>query len=101
MVAFFEFPFPQSAMHENWEWRVAFSAFRRARVAVLIAALAIVGMACDRKSDGNAANVGDPNLQTNGTLEVSAKLVEIPEGAIFKRDLYDYATILKYQVVKV
>jgi hypothetical protein len=43
----------------------------------------------------------DPNLGTNGTVEVVAKLVEIPEGAIFKRDLYDYATILKYQVLKV
>ena len=43
----------------------------------------------------------DPHLATNGAIEVTAKLVEIPEGAIFKRDLYDYATILKYQVVKV
>ncbi len=40
-------------------------------------------------------------LATNGTVEVTAKLVEIPDGAIFKRDLYDYATILKYQVLKV
>lgn len=36
-----------------------------------------------------------------GTVEVTARLEEIPEGAIFKRDLYDYATILKYQVVQV
>jgi hypothetical protein len=27
--------------------------------------------------------------------------VEIPEGAIFKRDLYDYATVLKYEVLTV
>jgi hypothetical protein len=33
-----------------------------------------------------------------GTVEISARLVEIPEGAIFKRDLYDYATVLKYEV---
>jgi hypothetical protein len=43
----------------------------------------------------------DPQLATNGTIEVTAKLLEIPDGAIFKRDLYDYATILKYQVIKV
>jgi len=43
----------------------------------------------------------DPHLATNGTVEVTAKLVEIPEGAIFRRDLYDYATILKYRVVTV
>jgi hypothetical protein len=36
-----------------------------------------------------------------GSLEVTARLVEIPEGAIFKRDLYNYATVLKYQVLEV
>jgi len=40
-------------------------------------------------------------LATNGTIEVSAKLVEVPEGAIFQRDLYNYTTILKYQLVEV
>jgi hypothetical protein len=44
---------------------------------------------------------GDPHLATDGTIEVTAKLMEIPDGAIFKRDLYDYATILKYRVIKV
>jgi hypothetical protein len=43
----------------------------------------------------------DPHLATNGSVEITAKLVEIPEGAIFKRDLYDYATVLKYQVLQV
>ena len=36
-----------------------------------------------------------------GSLEVTARLAEIPEGAIFKRDLYNYATILKYEVLQV
>jgi hypothetical protein len=43
----------------------------------------------------------DPHLSILGTIEVTAKLVEIPEGAIFKKDLYDYATVLKYRVLKV
>jgi hypothetical protein len=43
----------------------------------------------------------DPQVTTRGSIEVTARLVEIPEGAIFKRDLYDYATILKYTVLKV
>lgn len=47
------------------------------------------------------SRVPDPHLSTNGTVEVTARLVEIPEGAIFKRDLYDYATILKYEVLTV
>jgi len=55
---------------------------------------------CGRKSIDLTA-VTDPHLATNGTVEVTARLVEIPEGAIFKRDLYDYATILKYQVLRV
>jgi hypothetical protein len=48
-----------------------------------------------------AARGTDANLATRGSIEVTAKLVEIPEGAIFKRDLYDYATVLKYQVIEV
>ena len=43
----------------------------------------------------------DQQVATRGTVEVTARLEEIPEGAIFKRDLYDYTTILKYTTVKV
>jgi len=43
----------------------------------------------------------DSHLASLGTIEVTAKLTEIPEGAIFKRDLYDYATILRYEVQQV
>jgi len=67
-------------------------------------ALVLLGLflsSCGQKPAGASSTATDPHLTTNGTVEVSAKLVEIPEGAIFKRDLYDYATVLKYQVVKV
>jgi len=63
--------------------------------------LGLLLSSCGQKPAGAPATATDPHLTTNGTVEVSAKLVEIPEGAIFKRDLYDYATILKYQIVKV
>jgi len=43
----------------------------------------------------------DTKVTTLGAIEVTARLMEIPEGAIFKRDLYDYATVLKYKVLKV
>ena len=56
--------------------------------------------ACGQKPAG-VTDADEPHLATNGTVEVTAKLVEIPEGAISKRDLYDYATVLKYQVLKV
>jgi hypothetical protein len=63
-------------------------------------ALALALVSCGKPA--NAPNTAiDPQLATNGTLEVTARLLEVPEGAIFKRDLYDYATILKYQVIKV
>jgi hypothetical protein len=51
------------------------------------------------KDGGTSAE--DPQLKSHGTIEVSAKLVEVPDGAIFHRDLYDYATILKYEVTAV
>ena len=43
----------------------------------------------------------DPALASHGSVEVTAQLLEVPEGAIFKRELYDYATVLKYKVLSV
>jgi hypothetical protein len=76
----------------------------KARTAFIVgwlAALALALAACGRAGGNARPGSDDPHLRTNGTLEVTAKLVEVPDGAIFKRDLYDYATILKYEVVKV
>ena len=52
-----------------------------------------------RAEEGAASS--DPELAKRGSIEVTAKLVEVPEKAIFKRDLYNYATVLKYQVLEV
>jgi len=50
----------------------------------------------------DAANSGeDEKVKSLGTVEVTARLVEVPDGAIFERDLYHFATILKYEVVAV
>jgi len=51
---------------------------------------------CSRSTTGE-----DSQVASLGTIEVTAQLVEVPEGAIFKRDLYNYATILKYKVLRV
>jgi hypothetical protein len=64
-------------------------------------AVALLASGCGEKPVAGVAATNDPHFTTNGTVEVTAKLVEIPDGAIFKRDLYDYATILKYQVLQV
>jgi hypothetical protein len=72
------------------------------RTTIVGTCLIVLGLllsSCGKPPDTANPNSPDPHL-TNGTVEVSAQLVEIPEGAIFKLDLYDYTTILKYRVVK-
>lgn len=66
---------------------------------LLLLLAAVGGFGCRRST--TTAVPADPHLATNGTVEVTARLVEIPEGAIFQRDLYDYATVLQYQVLEV
>ncbi len=60
-----------------------------------------VTMACSARSTQAVATGEDPDVTTRGSIEVTAELVEIPDGAIFKRDLYNYATILKNRVRQV
>jgi len=63
----------------------------------LVAALGLFSVSC-----GGKANSGtDARMSDYGTVEVTARLVEVPTGAIFHRELYNYATILKYQIVAV
>jgi hypothetical protein len=72
------------------------------RAGVIGLALVFVGLlfsSCGKSTP--TATAPNPHLATDGTVEVTARLVEIPEGAIFERELYDYATILKYKVLKV
>ncbi len=70
-------------------------------IRALIGACVCLGLLSCGGSSKTAGGAADPHLATNGTVEVTAQLVEVPQGAIFKRDLYDYATILKYKVLKV
>ena len=74
---------------------------RAAIISACLLLLALLLSSCGKPSGTTHPTAADPHLATNGTIEVTAKLVEIPEGAIFKRDLYNYATILKYRVVSV
>ena len=77
------------------------------RVAAGIAGLSLVMLwaSCGRRPAGDApggpSSAVDPQLSARGSVEVTAELSEIPEGAIFQRDLYDYATVLKYRVIAV
>ena len=67
--------------------------------ALLLSSLLLAS--CGR-GGGTARDAGkDAEVTRRGSIEVTAKLVEVPEGAIFRRELYDYATVLKYRVLRV
>jgi hypothetical protein len=72
----------------------------RTVVGSLLVAMGLMEAACARR-EGAAGPGSDPELAKRGSIEVTARLVEIPEGSIFKRELYNYATVLKYQVLEV
>jgi hypothetical protein len=67
----------------------------------LLLAVGLMGAACDQRREGAAGPGADPELAKRGSIEVTARLVEVPEGAIFQRELYNYATVLKYEVLQV
>lgn len=73
----------------------------RTVVVSLLLAMGLMTTACANRREGAANPSSDPELAKRGSIEVTARLVEIPEGAIFKRELYNYATVLKYQVLEV
>jgi len=73
----------------------------RTVLALALLIVVLVSASCQKPADEAPAATTDVQLGTRGTVEVTAQLAEIPEGAIFKRDLYNYATILKYQVLSV
>lgn len=67
----------------------------------LLIAVALLATACARRRDGAASPSTDSELARRGSIEVTALLLRIPEGAIFERKLYNYATVLKYEVLEV
>ncbi len=67
--------------------------------AFLLTGMFVAG--CARNAEGPPAAGEEDRVTTQGSIEVTARLVEVPEGAIFQRDLYNYATVLKYQVLNV
>ena len=69
------------------------------RAVLVLAAFTLTS--CNKPSEVSTKSGEDAQVKSLGTVEVTARLVEIPDGAIFQRDLYDYATILKYEVVAV
>lgn len=75
--------------------REAGSEVRPGRI-VALAALFVALTGCSKQP----ANEVDAEVTTLGTAEVTAKLVEIP-GEFPSNDLYNYAYVLKYRVLKV
>jgi hypothetical protein len=73
----------------------------RTVAACLVLGVGVMAAACARRKEGAASSSADSELARRGSIEVTARLVEIPEGAIFERELYNYATVLKYEVLEV
>lgn len=75
--------------------------YTRIGLAAIFAIIGAVCFSCGKKSDGPGGTGEDSKVTTLGTVDVTARLAEVPPGAIFKRELYNYATILKYEVMRV
>ena len=73
----------------------------RTVVGSLLLAVGLMAAACAQRREGTGSPSSDPELANRGSIEVTARLVEVPDGAIFKRDQYNYATVLKYEVLEV
>ncbi len=82
---------------------IVFVAYCRAKrlVAGLLLAVLALCVSCARDAADPAATGEDPPLASRGSIEVTAELVEIPEGAIFNAICNNYATVLKYRILKV
>lgn len=65
----------------------------------LVLVLAVMSAGCSSRTAGAAGS--GPEVSRRGTIEVTAKLVEIPADSIFDRKLYNYANVLKYEVLEV
>ncbi|MEW6238492.1 MAG: hypothetical protein AB1656_24160 [Candidatus Omnitrophota bacterium] len=61
----------------------------------LILFVGLINLSCGKKTDTGE----DPKVTTMGSLEVTAKLVEI-KGELPDIPLYDYAFVFKYEVLK-
>jgi hypothetical protein len=68
---------------------------------LLVVVLFVAGCQTNPSPLAENARGEDEKVKSLGSVEVTARLVEIPDGAIFERDLYHYAGILKYEVVSV
>jgi hypothetical protein len=64
--------------------------------ALMLLLVVLTGASCAKKTDTGA----DPKVTTLGSIEVTARLEEIP-GEIRNDPLYDYAHVMKYKVLEV
>ena len=61
----------------------------RTRACAFLLLASLVSVSCASRSTAPAAKGLDAEVTRRGSIEVTAKLVEIPEGAIFERELYN------------
>jgi hypothetical protein len=68
---------------------------------LLVVAMFVAGCQTNPAPVAVTGHGEDAKVKSLGSVEVTGRLVEVPDGAIFERDLYHYAGILKYVVVSV
>lgn len=70
--------------------------FRRktCTLALMLAMMGVVSCKSEKRTGE------DSQVTTLGTAEVTARLLEVPPRAIIERQLYDYASILKYEIME-
>jgi hypothetical protein len=64
---------------------------------LIVGALALLGLGWFVGT--SSSPVAAPFPADLGSEEIVARLMEVPPGAVFRRELYHYATVLRYEVV--
>ena len=73
----------------------------RAMAEGLLVATSLMTTGCARTREAAASPSPDPNLRGVAASRSPRSCSRSPEGAIFQRQMYNYATILMYQVIQV
>lgn len=87
-------PIPNASQEGNKKTRRLWLAPRRRVLSSVLILLAILSSGCGTSAPDDGA---DEHVTTQGTIEVTAKLVDIA-GEFPPNDLYDYAYVMKYEV---
>jgi hypothetical protein len=73
----------------------------RTVIGSVLIAVGLLAAGCADTREGASIAGADGDVSSRGSIEVTARLLDIPEKAIFQREAYNYATVLKYEVLAI